>query len=431
MTRPLRLALAIAVLFGAAARFDAVSRTYPADRDQRTDVRRYYQAMAESVLAGKGWLPSYPTNFIPPPGQAIFILIPKWLMPGIDFRELRILQALISTATVLMGFAIASRLWGSLAGVTAAWMLAFSYPLIFYVGTLVPETNYLACLFAFLFACVEAQRAPSTWRFATAGALLGLAVIFKPVPSLLAVALVPWVWRSSVAAQRARNTLVFVLAAWIVPGIWIARNAIHYGHLYPVSTNGGTLLALANNEGLDSTRSDMIYWDDLYRRADLFRDPAIEARYAGTIDVDGKPEENLKDREYAKSTLRYIASHPHHFVRNYAFKLGNFLIYPRPGELPPEDRPRIFSEIWFLQDALLALGLLGGALLLSRPIERARAAALLILLGYLVAMGALMHLTRDGRMNFPVRALLTFPAAFAVASAWARLKGDPRTPSAR
>ena len=412
MTRRQLLGIVLALLVGGMARYDAVSRIYSPDVDQKTDVRRYYQGMAESVLDGRGWIPAYPTNFIPPPGQAVFILIPKWLFPSIDFRQLRILQALVSTLTIFLGFRIASRLWGETAGVATAWFLVLYFPLTYYVGTLVPETNYIACLFAFVLACVEAQRQPGLRLFALAGGLLGLAVCFKPVPSLLALMLVPWVWTSSPKAQRGRCAIAFILAAWALPGVWILRNAVHYGHLYPVSTNGGTLLALANNPGLDPARSDMMYWDDLYRRGDLFRDPAIEGRFAGVVDVDGKPEENLKDRAYAQKTVAYVLSNPVHFARNYVIKLGNFLVYPRPGELSDAGRPWLFREIRPVQDILLVLGLLGLAGLVTARQARAMAMPLLCLIGYLVAMGALMHLTRDGRMNLPLRALLCLPAGY-------------------
>jgi len=426
MTRRHWIALTLALLMGGAARFDAVSRIYAPNVDQRTDVRRYYQGMAESVLAGHGWIPTYPTNFIPPPGQAVFILIPKWIFPSIDFRQLRILQALASTATILLGFGIASRLWGATAGVVTAWLLVLYFPLTYYVGTLVPETNYIACLFAFALACVEAQRRPRVRRFAVAGGLLGLAVCFKPVPSLLPLLLAPWVWTSSPKELRRRSLIAFLLAAWALPGAWILRNAVHYGHFYPVSTNGGTLLALANNPGLDPARSDMMYWDDLYRRGDLFLDPAIESRYASVIDVDGKPEENLKDREYRQKTVSYILSNPVHFLRNYLIKLGNFLLYPRPGELPGGERPWLFREIRPLQDLLLALGILGLAALAAGPQTRAGALPLLGLIGYILAMGALMHLTRDGRMNLPFRALLCLPAGYLIARGIARVApADP------
>lgn len=426
---PSTLGLALALLLGGAARFDAVSRIYGPNTDQRTDVRRYYQGMAESVLAGKGFISTYPTNFIPPPGQAVFILVPRWLAPSIDFQQLRLLQAVVSTLTILAGYGIARRLWGAAAGVAAAWLLALFYPLIYYVGTLVPETNYTACLFAFILACVEARRRPSAWRFAGAGLLLGMAVCFKPVPGLLGFVLLPWIWASSPSGSGKRCAAAFLLCSWLLPGVWIVRNAVHYGHLYPVSTNGGTLLSLANNEGLDPSAANMVYWDDLYRRTDLYLDPDIEARFGGIVDGDGKPEENLKDRAYSAKALTYMATHPRHFARNYVFKLFNFLVYPRPADLPSDGRPWPFRGVPGLQDVLVLLGLGGTAVLILRRQGSREAGAVVVPVVYLLAMGALMHLTRDGRMNLPFRALLALPAAGLIAWVLARLSPGAAPPA--
>ena len=134
-----------------------------------------------------------------------------------------------------------------------------------------------------------------------------------------------------------------------------------------------------------------------------------------------KPEENLKDRAYAKKTLRYIATYPLHFLRNYAIKLGNFLIYPRPGHLPAGERSWLFRGVPILQDGLLALGLLGMAGLFATRRDGGPATAVIVLIVYLIAMGALMHLTLDGRMNLPLRALLALPAGYAISRLLARL----------
>lgn len=430
MTARVRWALVAALLVGALGRLDAVGRLYPPDRDQRTDVRRYYQGMAESVLAGKGWIPTYPTNFIPPPGQAVFILIPKWLFPGVTFAQLRFLQAVVSTLTIFLGFRIATLLWGHGAGVATAWLLTLYFPLTYYVGTLVPETNYIACLFAFVFACVRAQRTPTIARVAVAGVSLGLAIAFKPVPTLLVTIVLPWIGATAPRSRRVSLVSAFVLAASVLPGAWIVRNALHYGHLYPVSTNGGTLLALANNEGLDPLRPDMMYWDDLYKRADIFRDPEIENRYAGVIDVDGKPEENLKDRDYGKKAAAYMLRNPVHFARNYFIKMGNFVVYPRPSDLPDDDRPWPFRRMSPFQDGMFLLGFLGMARLgLSRE-RRQEAALVLVPILYFLAMGALMHLTLDGRMNLPFRALLALPAGYVIAEIFQLFRQSGGAPQA-
>lgn len=360
--------------------------------------------MAESALGGKGWLPSYPTNFIPPPGQALFIYGLKALLPETDYQHLRTVQAAVSVVTIGLAFVVGWLLRGPSVGVLSAWLVALNYSLSRLVGTLVPETNYVCLVFAATAALLWAFQERRRSLFALAGLLLGMACLFKPVPTLLAP-----VWAVLVALHappRARNALAFVLAFTAAIAPWIVRNRLHYGHLLPISTNGGTLLALANADELDASRPEMTYWDDLYRLA-YYRDPAIETRFSGMTDPDGKPEENLKDRAYLRQTLAYMARRPAHFAGNYASKLRNFVLYPPPE---PASASFPFREAPGLLGLVLCAGLTGLVLLLVRP-GGASGQAVAVTIAYFLAFGALYHLTKDGRMNLPFRTLLAVPAA--------------------
>ena len=321
------LLLGAALLLGSLPRLDAVSRFYPPDRDQRTDARRYYISMAESVLAGQGWIPSYPTNFIPPPGQAAFILVLKAAWPRSDFQHLRTVQAVVSIATILLAYLLGRALRDPWTGALAAVVLALHYKVSEMVGVLLPETNHLFLLFAFVLA----------W---------GLALQRRTLRGARRRARC-WPWPACSSRRRCSWRLVLGLTLWkradprpavvallcviAVLAPWTIRNLRHYGGIYPISTNGGTLLALANAPALDSARADMTYWDDLYR-LDYYKDAEIETRYAGLVDADGKPEENLKDRAYAGRAVRYMLAHPLHFLRNYAYKTWHFLVLPPPDE---------------------------------------------------------------------------------------------------
>ena len=55
--------------------------------------------------------------------------------------------------------------------------------------------------------------------------------------------------------------------------------------------NAGTLLAQSNFPGLDPADPGQIYWEQIYR-TDRWKDPAIEARFAGKLDRYGRPEWN-------------------------------------------------------------------------------------------------------------------------------------------
>ena len=399
--------LGAAIVLGSLPRIDAVSRFYPPDRDQRTDARRYYISMAESALAGQGWIPSYPTNFIPPPGQAAFILVLKAAWPRSDFQHLRTVQALVSIATILLAYALGRALHDRWTGALSALTTSLYYKHSEMVGVLLPETNHLFLLFAFVLAWGMALQRRTLGWCAAAGALLALACLFKPTPLLLAPVLCATLWKR----PDPRPAVVALLCVIAVLAPWTIRNWRHYGGLYPISTNGGTLLALANAPALDSARPEMTYWDDLYR-LDYYKDAEIEARYAGLLDADGKPEENLKDRAYAGRALRYMLAQPLHFLRNYAYKTWHFLVLPPPDEAGSGSFP--FREVSWLRWLVLVAGLLGTGLLLARARWQPFARASVMTLLYLLAMGALLHLTRDGRMNLAFRALLCAPASYAL-----------------
>ena len=380
-------------------------------------MRLYYASMAESVLAGRGFLPAYHTNFIPPPGQALFILALKWIFPGADYQHMRSVQAVVSILTLPLAAAVAGRLGGPWAGVLCAWLLALNYRHAVWVGILLPETNYVFLLFAFGWALVDGLQKAGPRRLLLAGALLGAACLFRPLPVLL-----PFVLAGVLLLQRglasSRAALALLAGTLVVVSPWLLRNRLHYGAWLPISTNGGVLLALSNSPALDSAREDMIFWDDLYGQP-YYRDPEIDARFSEARDLDGKAEENLKDRAYMGKALRYVASQPGHFLRNYLFKLGNFLRHPgRAGVGPGEGAPWLFRELAPLSLGVSIVGLLGLGYVLAFRGREPAASALAATVLYLWAVGALYHITRDGRMDTPFKLLLTIPASLVLVEAW-------------
>jgi Dolichyl-phosphate-mannose-protein mannosyltransferase len=407
-----------ALLLGSLPRIDAVSRMFPPDRDQRTDVRRYYMSMATSALEGKGWTPSYPTNFIPPPGQAFFLYALKRIWPSADYQHLRSAQAVISIATILLAFALGTVLHDTWSGVICSLLVALNYRLSYLLGCLLAETNHIFVLLAFMLVMTWALRAGRLIGVVVAGLLLGLACLFKPTPLLLGPALALYI-----VCLRTRGSIAmalgFLCGFCLALAPWTARNYTHYGRVYPISTNGGTLLALSNAPDLDSNRPEMIYWDDLYK-LQYYRDPAIEAEFAERVDVDGKPDENLKDRAYLRATVGYIVRHPIHFARNYLYKLRNFLLYPARLDTSFVEGgpfPFPFREIPGMTVAVVFCGLVGVVVLAVGGRGNPAATAVALVTMYLLVFGALFHLTRDGRMNLPFQVVATIPASVALVTA--------------
>jgi hypothetical protein len=410
-----RVVLWVALLVGGLWRIDAVPRQYRPGEVQGADVYRYYVSTAENFLAGKGWTTDYEWNFIPPPLQAAFVVAVKAMWPGADYQTMRAAQAVVGILTIWLVYLLGCQLAGPLCGAVAALLLALDPDAVWHVGVLLAETNHLFLLLAFLAVLLVALGRRSPTLMAASGLLLGLASLARPAPWLLVLVVPSWLLVRSRASPWLAGALLFVAgyAAPVVP--WIAWNHARYGHLYPISSNAGTLLAQSNFLALDAARPDMTYWDDLYQ-TDLWQSPAIEDAFRGQLDRFGKGEWNLKDRAYAAHALRYIAGHPLHFARNYVIKLGQVLTRPGPDEADSvghQTSPRLHALRHLL---VLPVGLLGLALFGWRERKTDRGVVAWAF-AYLVLATALLHITRDGRMSFALRVLLGLFAAYAVAAA--------------
>jgi hypothetical protein len=109
--------------------------------------------------------------------------------------------------------------------------------------------------------------------------------------------------------------------------------------------------------------------------------------------------------------LRYVTGHPVHFLRNYFVKVYNAFRYPRHG--PAQDPFR---------DTLIVLGLVGLVWFAVAEWGRPRWIMLPIFC-YYVAFTALFHITMWGRINLPMKVLLSFFAAYLVTTVGARAIG--------
>jgi 4-amino-4-deoxy-L-arabinose transferase-like glycosyltransferase len=358
----------------------------------------------------------YEWNFIPPPGQAAFIVLARSVLPGADFQALRYLQALFGILAIPLAFWVGARMGGRWVGLAAALLLALDPNVIEYVAILLAESNYFFLLFVFLALLLEAVRRNSVAWMAAAGCALALASLTKSFPMFLSL-VIPL---SLVARGQDRKSVVqgaaFFLCFALVVSPWLVRNYLRYERVYPISTNAGTLMAQSNFASLDPTDPDQIYWEQIYR-TDVWKDPGIEEAFEGQVDRHGRPEWNEKDRAYMKHALRYIAGNPAHFARNYAIKLYNVLRYPLPagGE---SWRPSHFYRV-----LMLLLGLAGLAWFAVADRHEPQWILVPVFL-YFLAFTALLHIVRSGRINLPVKVLLGLFAAYLIGRLVERAMGS-------
>lgn len=407
--------LCAALLVGATLRIDAVSRASRPEAHAGGDVARYYVSTAESFLAGKGWTPNYEYNYIPPPLQAFFIALIQRAAPGGDYQTIRAAQVVLSILTVGLAFLIGCLMGTRLTGAIAAVIIAVDPDIIGLVAILLTENNYFFLLFAFLALLLTALTRDSLVLLGLSGVLLGLTSLMKPFPMLLALLIPVYLVCRHRRRRRLAQAVVFFLAFALLISPWTIRNHLKYGGFHPVSTNAGTLLAQSNFPGLDSSKREMIYWEQIYR-SDMWKNAAIEAEFAGKRDRYGRLEWNLKDKAYLEHAAGYIIRNPLHFLRNYGAKVYNSLRYPKRYDQRHKLRYRGLGTRWPFREFRHVLVLLGlpGVLLFGIRTWREPRFAMILILVYFVAFTALFHITVRGRINLPMKVLLSFFAAYAV-----------------
>jgi len=395
--------LVVVAVVGAALRVDALASRYDDRVRIPGDVRKYYIGTADSYLRGDGWVPKLEYNYIPPPLQSAFMVAVWSVAPDARLGTLRAIQTVISVLSIGLAFSIGYLLAGRWAGLIAAALIALDADVIELVGFLLTENNYFFLLFAFIAVLLCALRRDALTLFAASGALLGLASLMKPFPMLLAVVIPTCLALQYRNRRGLKASLLFIAAFGLVVSPWLIRNSLRYDHLYPISTNSGVLLAQSNFLALDPRQQDMVFWESIYAR-DIWKSPEIEERFRDAVDRHGTIEWNEKDRAYAGHALGYIANHPLHFLRNYCIKLYNSFAYPkaRSDQSPARHYYRV---------SLIYLGLAGLALFAVSEWRKPNW-IMVPVFAYYVGFTALYHITRWGRINLPMKLLLSFFTAY-------------------
>ncbi|MGI8939365.1 MAG: hypothetical protein ACR2JF_14375 [Iamia sp.] len=219
-----------------------------------------YAGYARVIADGQGMvepLTGQPTAYYPP-GYPWFLGIIQW---GIDHTPLpddlalvtALVQAVLGAASVALIGTLGRRIHSPAAGAVAAVVVALMPNLVLHSSTVLGETLTIALLLAFLVALVPPP-GHRPWpagmgrrRLATAGVLLGLVLLVRPVTAGVLVAVAVCWWISGIGWRRTATwtgVLLGIAVLCIVP--WTVRNAIRMDALVPLSTNSGDNLCIGH-----------------------------------------------------------------------------------------------------------------------------------------------------------------------------------------
>ena len=263
MTRGQRWWLVAIVVVGAVLRFGWAAYATEPPEQLRDPV--LYTMLGENLADGNGYsyttgegqVPAgvYPSAYYPP-GYPLFLGGLFWagdhLLP-FDVGHLGMAtaaNALMSTLTLPLVFALGRRLNGVTAGLVAAGAMALLPNTIFHTGVVLTESMFLLVLVLMLLLTLPTPaiaRAPGWRRMVVVGALFAVSALIRPVSLVLLPGFLFLWWPSGFKVALKRTAVVTAAAAAVILP-WTIRNAITMNSPVAISTNLGDNLCIGYND---------------------------------------------------------------------------------------------------------------------------------------------------------------------------------------
>jgi hypothetical protein len=394
---------------------------------QPGDSTEYVQGALHLLLHG-----DYATGpkWLRPPLYPLFLAV-TFVLSGIDLSRAMLLQALVTGLGVLpfaaLGYAI---FWRRDVALVSALIAALFVPFAAYGSVLFAEALFVVLIAGFFalvpYSVLEEQ--PSKRRALLAGVLLGLATLTRAVGlffiPLVVVGMaadylknkeqrtgVLWANKEQGSEEQSRRissplfrclvvSLFIVLGSILVIAPWTLRNALAYGRLIAVDTNGGVSFwygAVHNDAALAQGEAQLAALPNLADKQRAALALAFDA-------IRSDPQRYLSRVRYKVVSLWQLGS------RNYAaggivsFDPDGYSLGQTPGELPLP-----LSLLGDVQYVLLVVGGIWGFCYAPRE----RRSVLLVLW---VLFGTLMSGLTIGhpRLRLPLLVVFVPYAAWAV-----------------
>ena len=223
------------------------------------DQYSYYHHGLE-IAAGRGYhsyVATGPTAYYPIGYPAIlaglFWVVGHTPLPDHYLTAANLLNVAVGTASVVFTYLIGRRLFGRLAGLVAAGIVAVLPNLVFQAATIQLETMVIFWYLLAIVILVDhdwSTGAPSTRRLVVFGAVLGVSVLVRPFSVWFLLALLVAALVAGLGWRRSLRTVAVPLAMVVLISLpWVIRNAVVMDAFIPSSTNTGDTLCLDRFEG--------------------------------------------------------------------------------------------------------------------------------------------------------------------------------------
>ncbi|MGH2839273.1 MAG: glycosyltransferase family 39 protein [Solirubrobacteraceae bacterium] len=428
--------LVLIVVSGGALR--GLAAAHP-DKKYVSQDARSYALLATSLERGHYHQRRGSNDLRWPPGAPAFFALASKLDPSApdpgeptDLPAAYWFQALVSTATLLLVFALGALLAGPAAGLLAAALVAFYPPLIAINGSLMSETLGATLATAAALVLVVALRARSWRLMAFAGLTFGLLVLTR-TDFLFAIGLVAIVIavaaRSEGRGAMLRQAGAFVAAAVLVLAPWTAYASIRDGNVVPVTKGSAPAAFIGTYLPGDGTtvglkkalEPELRAQFPEYRTTKIYKIPASKALELVARRHPKLLRDDALQKETRRNLVKYGLGDPIDFAGMMGAKVERmWLKYYRGGGVHYISKPTRGVQ-WFL----VALGVCGLIALLWRR----RLTAPFAIVYLVVAYSTLLHavVVSQARYNLPLVPMFVAAAVAALAVAFSKRRSVGHT----
>jgi hypothetical protein len=324
-----------------------------------------------------------PTAYRPPGYPAVLSVLVRL---GGDISQLRFLNFVFLSGSVYLLGRIMLQQGLPLAAIISS-LLVVAYPVLFYTsGTFYPQT-----LAAFLFLVILKTFTKVKLRpgdFVAGGLVFGLLVL--TVPTFFYAIFVIWGWFFLTGRYPpARLYILTLVSAFLIIGLWTARNYLVFDTFFFVSTNSGENLLIGNTENSTPNSGTNV---DISKYLD---------RAAGL----GEAERN---KFFTQQAIHFIIEHPAASMKLYLHKVLNYFNYRNELVTLSEGSQLRDLVMLFTYGPLMAIFLL--RLLLIKQAKATPVEILFILLYLLSALVSAVFFTRI-RLRLPFDYLMIMVVA--------------------
>ena len=163
-----------------------------------------------------------------PPGYPLFLYAVLGSRPDYsDLRRLLVIQALLSTATVVLTFLLARGFLSVTPALLATSLTAISPHIVIMNVYVLTETLFTFLLVLAVWLMLMAEKGRIAWSWA--GFALGAALLTRPTLQYFIAPLVVFVFLCKERREAIRTSALLIAGVFIVFGPWIVRNIVTLG----------------------------------------------------------------------------------------------------------------------------------------------------------------------------------------------------------